>query len=149
MKQRFASGPIPAAVILLVTFLAGFDPVRVGAESPVLLSPQQPAPLRAAPPSGLLLRPGAPLGETSKDQTYIVLEEYRTQTGIGRTQAWVEVAPIDLETGRIDLAAKGWVYYGERDLKSRAPSPNFTIKDPNAVPTRSLGNAVRQIGVPD
>lgn len=88
-----------------------------------LLEPTQPAPIRAAPPSGFWRTPGEQIAETQVGTDYYILNHMDVQSGVGASQTWVQIAPLDPATGTVDPNQGGWVYYGET---ATSRSMNFT-----------------------
>ena len=77
------------------------------------------APVRSAPPSGVLGQPGAVLYETDEQQQYAVTGSNEVQHLFSK-DVWVKVAPVD-EAGNIQLEKSGWAYWGP----VARPSSNF------------------------
>ena len=80
-------------------------------------------PVRAAPPSGWLARPGQELYSTAPGQEYIVLET-RDVPRFFELDHWVRVAPVD-ENGELS-GEIGWAYWGTNDVSSAG---NFEFID--------------------
>ncbi len=112
-----------AAAISGLWLLAPLHPAFADDIKGQLLQPAQPAPVRTAPPSGFLRRPGEKVGETAVGTDYYILDQLDVQSGLGASQTWVQVAPVDPATGEVDPNDAGWVYYGET---AATRSLNFT-----------------------
>jgi hypothetical protein len=133
-----------AAALLWLSAMA--EPMLAQTLEGQLMQPSQPAPIRDAPPSGFWRTPGEQVGQTAVGTEYLILDQFDVQSGVGASQTWIQIAPVDPATGSVDPADTGWVYFGENESSlsrnfeaSQAPitrSLNFEPGEP--VITRSL-----------
>lgn len=127
--------PIPiasvAAAILWLCITA--EPIRAQALEGQLMQPSQSAPIRDAPPSGFWRTPGAQVGETAVGTEYLILDQFDVQSGVGASQTWIQIAPVDPATGSVDPADAGWVYFGENEA-----SRSLNFEQTQAPTTRSM-----------
>ncbi len=134
------------AITALLAVAAGVAPAAAQELAGQLLQPTQPAPIRAAPPSGFWRTPGEQVAETAIGSDYLILDHMDVQSGLGASQTWVQIAPVDPVTRTVDPNASGWVYFGEtatsRSMNfapgsiDQSQSMNFTPG--STVTTRSL-----------
>lgn len=131
-----------ATLLTLSILTGGFAAGSVRAEDKgtFVVTPTQPAPMRTAPPTGLLRMPGEQFGQTEPGTSYLVLDRIDVQSGLGSMQTWVELAPIDQSSGQTDMQQTGWVYYGRGEAFTTDVSPNFATRSLN-----QLEPAVRSI----
>lgn len=122
------------AIIALAAFPAAAQ------DAGELFLPTQSAPIRTDPPAGFWRVPGDQVAETVPGNSYVVLDNVTIQSGVGSTQTWVRIAPIDLLTGSI-ADPEGWVYYGAGE-----ESPNFSQVPAEAVDPVVRGLVFEQIG---
>lgn len=126
--------PSTQALAVMALWLAStVQPAAAEELAGTLMQPSQTAPIRATPPSGFWRTPGDKIGETNIGTEYFILEQFDVQSGLGASQTWVQVAPVDPATGAVDPNDAGWVYFGE---SAATRSLNF---DPRSAPaTRSM-----------
>ena len=86
------------------------------------------------------------MGETAVGTEYLILDQFDVQSGVGASQTWIQIAPVDPATGSVNPADAGWVYFGENEDSlsrnfetSQAPMTRSLNFEPGeAVTTRSL-----------
>jgi hypothetical protein len=136
---------MPVAATILY-FSAMADPASAQALEGQLMQPSQSAPIRTAPPSGFWRTPGEQVGETTIGTEYLILDQFDVQSGVGASQTWIQIAPVDPATGWVDPADAGWVYFGENETsrslnfeQSETPlSRSLNFEPSETVVTRSL-----------
>lgn len=125
--------PIASVATAVLWISAAATPALAQGLEGQLMQPSQPAPIRDAPPSGFWRTPGEQTGETSVGTEYLILDQFDVQSGVGASQTWIQIAPVDPATGSVDPGEAGWVYFGENE---NSLSRNFeTSQEPL---TRSL-----------
>ncbi|MGB3313093.1 MAG: hypothetical protein WBB85_01675 [Albidovulum sp.] len=141
-----SSIPIASAAAAILWLSAAATPAHAQALEGQLMQPSQPAPIRDAPPSGFWRTPGNEMGKTAVGAEYLILDQFDVQSGVGASQTWIQIAPVDPVTGSVDPAAAGWVYFGETENSlsrnfetSQTPMTRSLNFEPGeAVTTRSL-----------
>lgn len=121
-----------ATIAVIIGLVAWATPAAAEELTGTLMQPSQTAPIRNAPPSGFWRTPGEQIGETTLGTEYYILEQFDVQSGLGASQTWIQVAPVDPATGAVNPDEAGWVYFGE-NAKTR--SLNF---DPSVPATQSM-----------
>ena len=128
-----SSIPIASVAAAILWLSVAADPAQAQALEGQLMQPSQPAPIRDAPPSGFWRTPGEQVGQTAVGTEYLILDQFDVQSGVGASQTWIQVAPVDPATGSVDPADAGWVYFGENE---NSLSRNF--EQTEAPTTRSM-----------
>ena len=85
------------------------------------VSPTEDAPLVGAPPSGLFRGAGETAGVAQAGDSYGVTSVHRIPSGIGASETWVEIAPVDAN-GQIDESQTGWAKFIEKGDEVGEPS---------------------------